>query len=407
MIPRRFTSNTSDTSKTSDTSDRLSITALALGLIGAALIAASGCTTRVQTADVKPPRPVKVQQATLAPAEGGIRYSATIEAFQTVPLAFKSSGYIDHVVERPGADGRRRVAQAGDKVTKGTTLAHVRDADYRERLIQGKAKLSEADAALTKARLDLDRAKTLFAAESLTKPDLDAAQANFDAAQARVAAARADIELASSALRDTALVAPANGVLLERKIEIGSLVSAGSVGFVLGDVSAVKARFGIPDGMIQAIKLGDPISVTVDAIAGVPFTGRVTALAPAADPQSRVFDVEVTIPNADRHAAPRHDRRGPRSTAPHTAAAAAEANFGADGSAERRRPRAWRYASLRRCSSWKRQGDTDVARLRRVELGDVDGQRRRGEERRCGRRSRDRQRRHAAYRTAIAVRIIP
>jgi RND family efflux transporter MFP subunit len=344
--------------------------ALAIGLIGVALIVTSGCTTRVQTADAKPPRPVKVQQAALAPAEGGIRYSATIEAFQTVPLAFKSSGYVDHVVERPGADGRRRVAQAGDKVTKGTTLAHVRDTDYRERLMQGQAKLTEADAALTKARLDLDRAKTLFAAESLTKPDLDAAQASFDAAQARVAAARGDIELASSALRDTTLVAPASGVLLERKIEIGSLVSAGSVGFVLGDVSAVKARFGIPDGMIQAIKLGDPISVTVDAVAGVPFAGRVTALAPAADPQSRVFDVEVTIPNAAGTLRP--GMIGAVSIdGPHAAALAKPApTLSVPLNAIVRAPGDTPgYALL----VVEAKGDTEFARLRRVELGDVLG----------------------------------
>jgi len=257
-------------------------------------------------------------------------------------------------------------------VTKGMTLAHVRDADYRERLVQGKAKLAEADAAMTKARLDLDRAKTLFAAESLTKPDLDAAQANFDAAQARVGAARADIELASIALRDTTLVTPAGGVLLERKIEIGSLVSAGSVGFLLGDVSAVKARFGIPDAMIQAIKLGDPISVTIDAIAGAPFAGRVTALAPAADPQSRVFDVEVTIPNKAGTLRPGmigavtidslHLASNVKPTPTQTLTVPLNAVVRSPGDTPG-------YALL----VVESKGDTQIARLRRIELGDVMG----------------------------------
>jgi RND family efflux transporter MFP subunit len=355
-------------------------------LIGFALIGAAGCTTRVQTADAKPPRPVKVQQAMLAPAEGGIRYSATIEAFQTVPLAFKSSGYVDHVVERPGADGRRRVAQAGDKVTKGMTLAHVRDADYRERLAQGNAKQAEANAALTKARLDLDRAKTLFAAESLTKPDLDAAQASFDAAQARVAAARADLELASIALRDTTLVAPASGVLLERKIEVGSLVSAGSVGFLLGDVSAVKARFGIPDSMIRAITPGDSLSVGVDAIGGAPFEGRVTSLAPAADPQSRVFDVEVTIPNkagtlrpgmigavtidTNVHASSTSSASATTTPAAATARGDAAHRLTVPLTAIVRAPGDTPGYALLVVES---KGDTEIARLRRVELGDVLG----------------------------------
>jgi multidrug efflux system membrane fusion protein len=51
--------------------------------------------------------------------------------------------------------------------------------------------------------------------------------------------------------------------------------------------------------MIQSVTLGEPIDLTVEAVAGVSFEGRLRAIAPAADPQSRVFDVEVTIPNRD------------------------------------------------------------------------------------------------------------
>src|SRR5262249_28844229 len=118
-------------------------------------------------------------------------------------------------------------------------------------------------------------------------------------AQARVVAAQADIELALSALRDCELVSPANGILLERRIEIGSLVGTGTVAFMFGDVSSVKAHFGIPDSVIQSVKIGDRLAVIVESLAGARFLGRVTAISPTADPQSRVFNVEVTIPNQD------------------------------------------------------------------------------------------------------------
>jgi multidrug efflux system membrane fusion protein len=268
-----------------------------LGAVAAAALA--GACSEVNGIEAKAARPVRVQAVAAAPAASGVRYSATIEAFQEVPLAFKASGYVDDVVRRQGADGRLRVAQAGDKVERGTVLARVHEADYQERVNQGRAKLLEGEASLRKARLDLERAKTLFAADSLIKPDLDSAQAAFDSAEARVTSAQAEIELALSALRDCTLVAPATGILLERKIEVGALVGVGTVGFVLGDVSAVKARFGIPDAAIGSVKLGEGMSVAVEAVAEATFTGRVTALAPAADPQSRVFDVEVTIPNTD------------------------------------------------------------------------------------------------------------
>lgn len=331
---------------------------------------AIGCAHPQAASEAKVAQPVKTQVVAAAPQESGVRYSASIEAFEQVPLAFKATGYVDDLLRRSGADGRLRAAQPGDRVTKGTVLAHVREADYRERVSQGQARLAEGEAALTKARLDLERARTLFDAESLTKPDLDAAQSAFDAAGARVAAARADIELAMSALRDCALVAPATGVILERRVEVGALASTGMVAFVLGDVSSVKARFGIPDAMIHTVRLGDPMNVMIEAVAGTTFAGRVTAVAPAADAQSRVFDVEVTIPNQDGRLRP--GMIGTVAVDP----------TAADGRAATESPLAVPLTAIVRSEAGagqfgvlvvSRESDREVARLRRVELGEVVG----------------------------------
>jgi RND family efflux transporter MFP subunit len=337
-------------------------------VVMAAAALTTGC-QKVRGIEPKPPRPVKVQTVSSTPPEEAIRYSATIEAREQVRLSFKSSGYVDDIARRNGADGKSRVIQPGDRVTKGTVLARIGDSDYRERVNQGQAKLTEGESSLKKAQLDLDRAKTLFAADSLTKPELDGALATFEGAQARVASARADLQLASSALQDCSLTAPVTGVILERKIEVGTLVNAGTVGFVVGDVSSVKARFGIPDNMIRGVALGDALGVTVEAVAGRTYAGRVTAIAPAADIQSRVFDVEVTIPNGEgglrpgmigtvsvgRAAAERAAAQAIL-TVPLTAIVKSEAGVGS-------------YAVM----VVERQGDREVARLRRVELGDVKG----------------------------------
>jgi multidrug efflux system membrane fusion protein len=245
----------------------------------------------------------------------------------------------------------------------------VREADYRERVSQGQAKLAEGEAALVKARLDLERARTLFAADSLTKPDLDAAQASFDSAAARVAAARSDIELASIALRDCALVSPSTGIIVERRIEVGSLAAAGTVGFVIADLSSVKARFGIPDGMIQSVSLGESISVLVESAGATTFKGRVTAIAPTADVQSRVFDVEVTIANQDGRLRP-----GMIGTVaigrPQRVAAAANPSLSVPLTAiVRSEAAAGQFAVL----IVEREGANEVARMRRVELGEVMG----------------------------------
>jgi multidrug efflux system membrane fusion protein len=332
----------------------------------ASTLAANGCSD-AKAIEARPVRPVKAHTVAKAPAPMGVRYSATIEAFEQIALAFKTSGYVEALDRRRGADGMSRAAQAGDAVAKGTILARVEAADYRERLNQSRAKLIEGEALEQKARLDLDRAETLFAADSLIKPDLDAARANFASAGARVAASKAEIAQAANALRDTTLVSPSSGVVLERRVEVGTLVAAGSVAYVLGDIASVKARFGIPDAMIDAVRPGEKIEVVVDALAGTTFSGHVTKLAPAADPQSRVFDVEITIGNRDGRLRPgmigtvAFGRRETSQTdRPLTVPLSAIVKM--DGESEG-------YAVF----VLEHRDDADIARASRVQLGDVTG----------------------------------
>ena len=337
------------------------------------IIFAGALASRCSHPQASPPetaQPVKTQLVTPAASQPAVRYSASIEPFEQVQIAFKGAGYVDEVLRRGGADGRLRTVQPGDRVTRGTVLARIREADYQERVTQGRAKLAEGEASLIKARLDLERARTLFAAESLTKPDLDSAQASFDSAEARVAAARAEIELAMIALRDCALVSPANGIIVERRIEPGSLAAAGTVGFVLAELSSVKARFGIPDSMIRSVKLGDGIDVSVDAAATATFKGRVSSIAPTADAQSRVFDVEVTIPNQDGRLRPGMIGTVAVGSPAAQAAAAGSSLLSVPLTAViRSESGAGQFAVM----VVERQGANEIARVRRVELGEVVG----------------------------------
>jgi len=234
---------------------------------------------------VAQPTPVTVWTVASTAGENGLRYSANIKPDVQVDLSFKVGGYIDGIFQMTGADGRRRNVQEGDFIRKGTVLARVRDNEYRDRV-------AEAQASLTKAKSDFDRAAKLFENQSIAKADYDAAYAGYTAAQARY-------DQAAQALRDCALHAPMDGYVLKRNIEVGTLAAAGMPGFVIADTRAVKAVFGVPDMIVGQMKMGDYQTVTTEAIPGVEFRGRLTRIAPSADPNSRVFEVECTIPNPD------------------------------------------------------------------------------------------------------------
>jgi multidrug efflux system membrane fusion protein len=265
--------------------------------LGCGLAATLACGRK---AEEKPRRPVRVETVSTETGTGGLRYSASIQPYEQVSLAFKVGGYVRELRQLPGPDGRLRPLQQGDAVTRGTVLARLIAADYQERVNQAKAQVAEAEAGLAKATADAARAESLYQAKALTGPDYDAATAGLAGSLARAEAARAQLEAAQLSLADTTLVAPSDGVVLARNIEVGALAGVGTPGFTIADLTRVKAVFGVPDLLVQRVRIGAPLRVTTDAFGSEEFPGKVTAVSPAADAQSRVFSVEVTIPNPDR-----------------------------------------------------------------------------------------------------------
>ncbi len=223
-------------------------------------------------------------------------YSAGIVPYSQVDLAFKSGGYIESILQVRGADGRMRNVQEGDWVARGTVLARVRESDYVANVNVAKAQLAQAQAALEQARLDFDRTDALFRTDSVTRPQYDAAKARLDTTTASVGSAASGLNQAETALNDCSLRAPLDAWVIKRNVEVGSLVGQTSLGFSLAETHLVKAVFGVPDFVVGSLKLGDPQVITTAAATGH-FYGRITAIAPAADPRTRTFSIEVTVSN--------------------------------------------------------------------------------------------------------------
>ena len=267
-------------------------------VISTLLACAVGGACERSNAPAHQPIPVRVSPAGTLEQSGGPRYSANIDAFTQVSLAFKSGGYVDRIIERRGADGRTRILQVGDRVQQGEILGHVRDSEYSDKVNSAKAQMDQAQANYDKAKLDFERATNLFKSDSYTKAQYDAAKAALDGGAASVESAKANWQQARTALTDCSLQSPLTGWVLGRDVEIGALVGTGAPAFVLADTHLVKAVFGVPDTKVSNVKLGASQTITTTSLPDE-FHGRITSVSPSADPKSRVFSVEVTIPNSD------------------------------------------------------------------------------------------------------------
>jgi RND family efflux transporter MFP subunit len=243
------------------------------------------------------PTSVRLATVTTAQASGeGLSYSASIIPYAQVDLAFRTSGYVTGVKLVRGTDGRIRDIGTGDYVQKGTILAHVRLEDMKNQVAQVQAQLDQAVAEHTQADQDFGRAKALFSTQSLTKPDYDQSQQRFNSTLATVDNAKAALRQAELTLGDSDLKAPFSGYLLNRNIDLGTLVSPSSAAFTIADINSVKVTFGVPDYALSRVRLGQQLSIALEDEV-TPFLGHVTSISPSADTRNRVFAIEVTVAN--------------------------------------------------------------------------------------------------------------
>jgi RND family efflux transporter MFP subunit len=262
-----------------------------------AILAAAACRRDAAAIVDKPPRPVKIRPVEAIGRRGDLRYSATVETNDQVVVAFKVGGYIQQIKQARDRSGSTRDLDVGDTVRAGDELARIRQTDYNQAVNQVSAQLAEAEASVRKANEDFTRANTLFASQSATKPELDGARLQLESAQARQKAAQAAVAQAELTAADTAIRAPLAGVVLARRVEQGSLAVPGQAAFTIGSIARVKVVFGVPDTIVRQLRNGQKLSVTAEAVGTRPFTGEITTIAPAADPQSRVFSVELSLSN--------------------------------------------------------------------------------------------------------------
>jgi RND family efflux transporter MFP subunit len=251
--------------------------------------------------DPPPPARVAVTVRTLNERETSHTgaYTASFQPYQQVAVAFQVSGYVNSITQVTGADGHPRDIQDGDHVAAREFLASVKSDTYQEQV-------NEAASALTSARAAYGRSQNDFQRDSELMNQHVIAAATFDQASQQYQTARAQVQQSQDALHQAQinlgycrLSSPIDGVLLDRHIEIGSLVETSTVAFDVATMEQMKAIFGVSDIEVDRLKQGSIQTLATEAMPGVVLTGRITRIAANADPSTRTFDVEVTVPNKD------------------------------------------------------------------------------------------------------------
>ena len=243
----------------------------AAALAALALLAACGRDAPPPAGAGREAAPVRAVPAELAAADAAVRAVGILAPRDEVRLSFKVGG----VVERVAVD-------AGDRVRAGQVLAVLKGTEVD-------AAVSQAAEAVEKSRRDLERAKQLRADEVATQEQVEDLTTAYNVARSNLRAAQFNARFAN-------IVAPADGVVLQRLAKADELVAGGQPVLVLGATAdGWVVRAALADRDAVRVDLGDGAAISFDAFPGRRFEGRVTRIGSSADPQTGTFEVEIEV----------------------------------------------------------------------------------------------------------------
>ncbi len=251
---------------------------------------------------------VKVSTATAAQGERSLTLPGSLVASRQALINARATGYVT-----------RWLVDIGDRVHAGEVLAELDTPELNQRLAQARATLKQKEAALEQAianrefaQLTGARQDALLAQALASKQDDDQAnaqikvwEANVHAAQADIAAAQANVGELGQLVSFGHVVAPFDGRITQRNIDVGSLVTAGGTSGQMGaqplfrieSTDPMRVFVQVPQTFALSVKDAQTASVSVRQLPGRVFEGHVARTAGTLDPALRTLNVEIDIPN--------------------------------------------------------------------------------------------------------------
>ena len=186
-------------------------------------------------------------------------------------LSSRIQGTIDQLLVREGT-----------QVVKGQTLIQLDSRDVQ-------ADLARASAEVENTKAQFNRMKLLYGQEAVSKQEVENATRAFKVADA-------NRKTALTQLSYTVVKAPFDGVITEKKVEVGEMASPGQPLLKMEDPLQLRLEATVAEGDLKSVSGGDTIPVVIDALGGQALTGVVSQILPAGDPQTHTFMVKVDLP---------------------------------------------------------------------------------------------------------------
>ena len=241
---------------------------------GAANIVAEVTLTRVERADI----------------ESTLSVSGTISALPNQDVRVSSLV--------PGRVARMTVAE-GDHIHEGQVLAKIDDRPFRDQVQQAQAAVDQAKANLENSHLNLQRNEKLLERGIAARKDVEDARTLSSVNKALLSQAEAALSLARLNLARTEVRSPLTGMVVKRLLSVGEQVdgTAAQPVFEVAKTSEVELYGNVPALYLDKVRVGQALHISTDAFPGKVFPSHIVAISPAVDPSTNVGLVRIRIAN--------------------------------------------------------------------------------------------------------------
>jgi RND family efflux transporter MFP subunit len=238
-------------------------------------------------------RNVTVVSPAAASARAEVRLPGSTSPLQQAVLYARTSGYV------AGFN-----ADIGDRVKAGQLLATIASPEVDQQLLEARARLEEGRANLELAAMRLNRTKEMSKTGAATQQELDDAQAVYNTQRATQRVSEAVVSRLETDQSYQKVVAPFDGVVTRRNVDIGTLITAGSGAavsslFEIQQQSTMKVFVDVPQGWAASIIPGTSAAVELREFPGEHFEAKVVRTSGALDPATRTLRTELHLPNTD------------------------------------------------------------------------------------------------------------
>lgn len=195
-----------------------------------------------------------------------------------------------------GGSVLQALVEEGQSVRRGAIIGRIEATTLEDARQSAESAVRAAENQLATTTREAERTQQLVSAGALAARDLDVARSNVSAVEAQLADARSRLVSAQKQQGDAIVRAPIDGIVANRAVNTGDVVTLGTELFTVIDPSSMRLEASVPSEELSQLRVGVPVLFTVRGYEQ-PFEGKIARISPAADSVTRQVPIFVSLPN--------------------------------------------------------------------------------------------------------------